>query len=194
MHTGIRPLARLMETELRVKLDAPNLRLDLSPLAAADVAGRARAIKAMIEVGIDPVDAARETGIVLTRPLREPKPPTPPPPRRDDDDDRLTVSKYAPRSNNLWTMAEVQRLDELRAQGASIAECARRLGRTVPSINHSIRKHELGRRHWWTREHDELVRTLLPCREVGEDLGRTECAVRTRAHRIRYRRRGPAHA
>ena len=87
-------------------------------------------------------------------------------------------------------MAEVQRLDALREQGASIAECARRLGRTLPGVNHAIRLHKLGRRHWWSEEHDELVRSLLPCREVAADLARTECAVRTRAHRIRYRRRG----
>lgn len=104
------------------------------------------------------------------------------------------MNKYRPHGCQLWTMAEVKRLDELRDAGVSIAECARRLGRTVPSINHSIRKHALGRRHWWSEEHDQLVRTLLPCREVAEDLGRTEDAVRTRAHRIRYRRRGPAYA
>ena len=79
LHTALRPMARIMEAELRVKLDAPDLVLDLSPLAAADVAGRARAVKAMIEAGIDPVDASRETGLTLTRPLREPKPSEPPP-------------------------------------------------------------------------------------------------------------------
>ena len=87
LHTGLRPLARIMESELRVKLDAPELVLDLSPLAAADVAGRARAVKAMIEAGIDPEDAARETGVTLTRPLREPKPSEPPARPGDDDDE-----------------------------------------------------------------------------------------------------------
>ena len=76
-----------MEAELRVKLDAPGLVLDLSPLAAADVSGRARAIKAMLESGIDPEDAARETGVTLTKPLREPKPSEPPPRPGDVDDD-----------------------------------------------------------------------------------------------------------
>ena len=87
LHTGLRPMARIMEAELRTKLDAPGLTLDLSPLAAADVAGRARAIKAMIEAGIDPVDAARETGVTLTKPLREPKPAEPPPRPGDVDDE-----------------------------------------------------------------------------------------------------------
>ena len=100
------------------------------------------------------------------------------------------MTKYRPHGCQLWTMPEVKRLDALRERGVSIAECARRLGRTKPAINHAIRKHELGRRDWWTEEHDELVRSRIPCREVGEDLGRTENAVRTRACRIRYRRRG----
>ena len=87
LHTALRPMAKIIEAELRAKLDAPGLVLDLSPLAAADVAGRARAVKAMIEAGIDPEDAARETGVTLTKPLREPKPPEPPAPRPGDDDD-----------------------------------------------------------------------------------------------------------
>ena len=88
LHTALRPMARIVEAELRVKLDAPDLVLDLSPLAAADVAGRARSFKAFVESGMDPEDAARETGVTLTKPLREPKPAEPPePPARDDDDE-----------------------------------------------------------------------------------------------------------
>ena len=79
LHTALRPMARIMESELRVKLDAPGLVLDLSPLAAGDVAGRARSFKAFTEAGVHPQDAARETGIVLTKPLREPKAATPAP-------------------------------------------------------------------------------------------------------------------
>ena len=87
LHGSLRPLARIMEAELRSKLDAPHLALDLSELHAADVAGRARSFKAFIESGVDPEDAAREVGITLTKPLREPKKSEPPAPRPGDDDD-----------------------------------------------------------------------------------------------------------
>ena len=42
LHGSLRPMARIIEAELRAKLDAPELALDLSELHAADVAGRAR--------------------------------------------------------------------------------------------------------------------------------------------------------
>ena len=74
LHTALRPMARVMEAELRAKLDAPALTLDMSEVGAADVAGRARAFKAFVESGMDPEDAARETGVTLTRPLRAPAP------------------------------------------------------------------------------------------------------------------------
>ena len=70
LHASLRPMARIMEAELRLKLDAPDLALDLSELHAADVAGRARSFKAFVETGVDPEDAARETGITLTRPVQ----------------------------------------------------------------------------------------------------------------------------
>ena len=70
LHGSLRPLARLIEVELREKLDAPGLSLDLTPVGAADVAGRARSFKAFVESGMDPEDAARETGVTLTRPVR----------------------------------------------------------------------------------------------------------------------------
>ena len=74
LHASLRPVARIMEAELRLKLDAPDLSLDLSELHAADVAGRARSFKAFVETGVDPEDAARETGITLTRPVRRADP------------------------------------------------------------------------------------------------------------------------
>ncbi|MCY4469464.1 MAG: hypothetical protein OXC08_12140 [Thiotrichales bacterium] len=67
----------LMVAELQAKLDAPDLALDLSELHAADVAGRARSFKAFVESGVDPRDAARETGVTLMHPVRG-----------DDGDDR----------------------------------------------------------------------------------------------------------
>ena len=54
-----------------MKLDAPDLVLDLSELHAADVAGRARSFGAFVKAGVHPEDAARETGVTLTRPVRE---------------------------------------------------------------------------------------------------------------------------
>ena len=51
------PLARIVTTELRDKLDAPDLVLGLAALRASDFAGVARALKAMIEAGVS-VEAA----------------------------------------------------------------------------------------------------------------------------------------
>ena len=78
LHVGIRPIVRLMSSELRTKLDAPGLNLDMSELHAADVAGRARSFKGFVEAGMSAEDAARETGVRLTKPLREPKSSAPP--------------------------------------------------------------------------------------------------------------------
>lgn len=52
------PLARIVTTELRDKLDAPALQLSLAALRASDFAGVARALKAMIEAGVSPEAAA----------------------------------------------------------------------------------------------------------------------------------------
>ena len=80
LHSSLRPMARIMESELRAKLDSPSLRLDLSEINAADTAGRARAFGAFVKAGVSGEDAAREVGITLTRPLREPTPSGPPAP------------------------------------------------------------------------------------------------------------------
>ena len=74
LHTGLAPMARLIEAEARIKLAAPGLTLDLNPIHAADVAGRARSWKAFLETGMDPIDAAANTGVVTTRPLERPEP------------------------------------------------------------------------------------------------------------------------
>ena len=70
MHSSLAPMARLIETEARVKLDSPELVLDLSAIHAADTAGRSRAFKQLVEAGVHPEDAATNTGVVLTKPLR----------------------------------------------------------------------------------------------------------------------------
>ena len=79
LHASLRPVCRLIEAELRVKLDAPDLALDLSDLHAADVAGRARAFGALVKGGVHAEDAAANTGVVLTRPVGGPAPPPAPP-------------------------------------------------------------------------------------------------------------------
>ena len=51
------PLARIVTTELRDKMDAPNLTLTFNSLRASDFAGIARSFKAMVEAGVS-TDAA----------------------------------------------------------------------------------------------------------------------------------------
>ena len=50
-HLGLEPMARLIEAEITLKLDEP-VRIDFSPLMASDLAGKARAIKGMVDAGI----------------------------------------------------------------------------------------------------------------------------------------------
>ena len=78
LHSSLRPLARIIEAELRVKLDAPELILDLSELHASDTAGRARSFKAFMDAGMSGDDAARECGVRLTTPI-QPRKKSPPP-------------------------------------------------------------------------------------------------------------------
>ena len=73
MHSSLTPLARLMEAELRAKLDAPDLELDLNAIHAADTAGRSRAFGSLVKAGVHPQDAAANTGVVLTRDVRVPE-------------------------------------------------------------------------------------------------------------------------
>ena len=56
--TTLRPLARIVETELRDKLDAPSLALDFNNLRASDFAGVARSYKALVEANVSPAAAA----------------------------------------------------------------------------------------------------------------------------------------
>ena len=72
LHTALRPMARVMEAELRMKLDAPNLRLDMADLHAADSESRSRSLANFIKAGVDPRDAARAASIELEYPVRAP--------------------------------------------------------------------------------------------------------------------------
>ena len=48
LHGSVSPVARLVQTKLRAKLDTPALALDLGSLYAADVTGRARAWRSLV--------------------------------------------------------------------------------------------------------------------------------------------------
>ena len=56
-HLGLAPVGELIASELREKLDAPELRFDFAPLMAADLAGKARAVGAFVKAGMS-LDAA----------------------------------------------------------------------------------------------------------------------------------------
>ena len=57
LYTGLAPLGKLVQAELREKID-PSIGLSFSATGAADVVGRARALKALVEAGI-PLEQAR---------------------------------------------------------------------------------------------------------------------------------------
>ena len=61
----LQPLARIAETELAAKLDAPDLELSFNTLRASDFAGVARAFKALLEAGLSPSAAAEQLDIDL---------------------------------------------------------------------------------------------------------------------------------
>ena len=73
-----------MVAELRAKLDAPNLDLEMGALHASDTAGKSRSFKQYIEAGLDPRDAAREVGSTLDYSTRDPQPSGPPAPEDDE--------------------------------------------------------------------------------------------------------------
>ena len=60
--TTIRPVARIIETELRAKLD-PTAELTFSELAAADITGKARAVGSLVKAGISIEDARAVAGL-----------------------------------------------------------------------------------------------------------------------------------
>ena len=59
------PVARLVEAELQEKLDEPNLTITFDSLYAADLMGRARAWRSLVEPtgAMDPERAARLAGL-----------------------------------------------------------------------------------------------------------------------------------
>ena len=59
------PLGKLVQAELRNKLDAPDLALGWSELRASDFQARARSFKSMVDGGMDVTKAAALSGLLL---------------------------------------------------------------------------------------------------------------------------------
>ena len=62
-HLALEPLGALVAEELAAKLDRPGLVLDFAPLMASDLAGKARAIKGLVEAGLELPAAAAVAGL-----------------------------------------------------------------------------------------------------------------------------------
>ena len=62
---SIAPLGRLVETELRNKLNDPGITIDWSELRAADIASRARAFQSMVGGGMPLDRAAALSGLMV---------------------------------------------------------------------------------------------------------------------------------
>ena len=60
---SVMPVARMVQEELRQKLDAPGLSLDFSETRAADVGQRARAFASLVKGGMKTEDARRVAGV-----------------------------------------------------------------------------------------------------------------------------------
>ena len=64
LHGTIDPIAKLMQEELREKLDTPDLSLRFDQLHASDIQGRARSFSSMVQGGMAPAQAARVSGLI----------------------------------------------------------------------------------------------------------------------------------
>ena len=63
LHAGVAPLARIVEGELRAKLERPRLTLSFEELNASDVSGRARAYGSLVAANYPPALAAAVAGV-----------------------------------------------------------------------------------------------------------------------------------
>ena len=63
LHTVVSPIGERLETELRMKLDVPDLQINFSPLSASDMAGKARAAASLVKSGWTAEEAAEVVGI-----------------------------------------------------------------------------------------------------------------------------------
>ena len=64
LHLSVNPVARQILSELRVKLDIPDLRFDFGSLMAGDITGRARAFQSLVKGGMDATKAASLSGLM----------------------------------------------------------------------------------------------------------------------------------
>ena len=65
LHGVVSPIGRLVQEELREKLDAPGLTLNWSALSASDLQGRARSFQSMVGGGMPLERAAALSGLML---------------------------------------------------------------------------------------------------------------------------------
>ena len=63
VHLAVEPMGALVAAELAAKLDRPGLTLDFSALMASDLPGKARAIKGLVEAGLELPAAAAIAGL-----------------------------------------------------------------------------------------------------------------------------------
>ena len=63
VHLAIEPMGELVAAELAMKLDRPGLKLSFDALMASDLAGKARAIKGLVEAGLELPAAAAVAGL-----------------------------------------------------------------------------------------------------------------------------------
>ena len=66
LHLSVNPVARQILSELRVKLDIPDMRLDFSELFAGDLSGRARSFQSLVKGGMTVEKAAALSGLMAT--------------------------------------------------------------------------------------------------------------------------------
>ena len=64
IHGVVIPLARIVEQEIREKLDAPAFAMKFDRIAASDISGRARAFQSLVGSGMDLKEAASLTGLM----------------------------------------------------------------------------------------------------------------------------------
>lgn len=65
LHATVMPVAKMILPELRYKLNEPDLKLTFSELFASDLQGRARAFQSMVGGGMDVVQAAALSGLMV---------------------------------------------------------------------------------------------------------------------------------
>lgn len=64
LHSTLAPIGRLIEAELRLKLEVPALKIAFDDLFASDLSGRARAFQSLVGAGMDPARAAALAGLM----------------------------------------------------------------------------------------------------------------------------------